>query len=368
MSSKKDKFSSKDKLYMELALDLARAREGLTGTNPSVGCVIVKNDKIVSIGQTSYNGRPHAESNAIRNTVDNLKGSTMYVTLEPCSHHGVTPPCTSTIIKSKINKVFYSVVDVDKRVKGKTFKILKSKNIDVYKGLLKNKVNEFYTSYFFNRRKKLPFVNGKIAVAKNNLIYSKNKKKITNYQSDKFTHLLRYKNDSILISYKTLNKDNPKLTCRLEKLEKFSPKRIILDNKLETNTKSYIFKTANKHNTIIFYNEADKSKILKFKKKKILLIKSRINNQKKFDISVILKKLYNLGCRNILVEGGNDLTKDFLKRKTFNNFYLFKSSKILSKFYEYKEFNGFDILNNNYRNKTKIKSNFGKDTITLYKN
>jgi len=367
MSSKKDKFSFKDKLYMELALDLARAREGLTGTNPSVGCVIVKNDKIISIGQTSYNGRPHAESNAIRNTVDNLKGSSMYVTLEPCSHYGITPPCTSSIIRSKISKVFYSVVDIDNRVKGKTFKILNSKKIDVHKGLLKNKVSEFYTSYFYNRRKKLPFVNGKIAIAKNNLIYSKNKKKITNYQSDKFTHLLRYKNDSILISYKTLNKDNPKLTCRLERLKKFSPKRIILDNKLETNTKSYIFNTSKKNNTIIFYNKADKFKILKFKKRKILLIKSKIDKQKKFDMSVILKKLYNLGCRNILVEGGNDLTKDLLKKKIYNKFYLFKSSKILSKFDEYKEFNGFNTLNKNYKKKYNIKSNFGKDTITLYK-
>ena len=168
MSTKKDKFSIKDKLYMDLALDLARAREGLTGTNPSVGCVIVKNDKIISIGQTSYNGRPHAETNAIRNTSDNLINSTMYVTLEPCSHHGVTPPCTSAIIKSKISKVIYSVIDIDERVKGKTFKILNSKKINVYTGLLKNKVTEFYMSYFYNRKKELPFVSGKIAVAKDN--------------------------------------------------------------------------------------------------------------------------------------------------------------------------------------------------------
>ena len=352
---------------MDLALDLARSREGLTGINPSVGCVIVKNDKIISIGQTSFNGRPHAESNAIRNTSEHLNGSTMYITLEPCSHHGVTPPCTSAIIKSKISKVIYSVIDIDKRVKGKTFKILNTQKINVRTGLLKNKVNEFYTSYFFNRKIKLPFVNGKIAVAKNNLIYSKNKNRITNLQSDKSTHLLRYRNDSILISYKTLNKDNPRLSCRLKNLEKFSPIRIILDNKLETNTKSYVFKTANKENTIIFYNEADKSRILKFKKK-IKLIKSKINKQKEFDISIILKKLYHLGCRNLLVEGGNDLTKEFLKKKIFNRFYLFKSPKTLSKFNEYKEFNGFDILKKNYKSKTKIKSNFGKDTITLYKN
>ena len=92
MSSKKDRFSSKDKNYMKLAINLARSRKGLTGDNPSVGCLIVKNDKIISIGQTSFNGRPHAETNAIKNCFEDLKGSKMYVTLEPCCHHGVTPP------------------------------------------------------------------------------------------------------------------------------------------------------------------------------------------------------------------------------------------------------------------------------------
>jgi len=151
-------------------------------------------------------------------------------------------------------------------------------------------------------------------------------------------------------------------------MEKFSPTRIVLDNKLKTNTKSYLFKTANKNNTIIFYNEAIKSKIVDFKKKKIEVIKSKINNNKKFDLSLILKKLYNLGCRNILVEGGNELTKNFLRKKKFNQFYLFKSPKKLSKLTDYKEFNGFNILKQNYKTRLKIKSNFGKDTVALYKN
>ena len=353
---------------MELALDLAKAREGLTGSNPSVGCVIVKDNKIISIGQTSFNGRPHAELNAIRNTSSDLKDSTMYVSLEPCCHHGVTPPCTSAIIKSKISKVIFSITDIDKRVKDKTLKILSLKKIDVRKGLLKNKINQFYIPYFFNRKKKLPFVTGKIAVTKNNLIYSKNNRKITNLRSDKFSHFLRYKNDSIMISYKTLNKDNPKLNCRLQNMKKFSPKRIILDNKLETSKKSYIFKTANKNNTIIFYNEADKIRISIFKKQKIKIIKTKINSHKKFEISVILKKLYSLGCRNILVEGGNELTKKFLSKKLFNQFYLFKSPKKLSKLTEYKEFNGFNILKKNYKNMLKINANFGNNIIKLYKN
>ena len=218
---------------MSLALTLASARHGLTGENPSVGCVIVKNDEIISIGQTGYNGRPHAEYNAIKNSNETLEGSTMYVTLEPCNHYGQTPPCTKEIIKNKISKIIYSVEDVDKKVKGKSFKILKSKNVIVKKGLLYDEVIDFYKPYFFNRKNKMPYVTGKIAVSKNNLIYSKGTKRITDIHSDKLTHFLRYKNDSLMISYKTLNQDNPKLDCRLKGLNKFSPKRIILDNKLE---------------------------------------------------------------------------------------------------------------------------------------
>ena len=261
---------------MSLALSLASARHGLTGENPSVGCVIVKNDEIISIGQTGYNGRPHAEYNAIKNSNENLEGSTMYVTLEPCNHYGQTPPCTKEIIKNKIYKIIYSVEDVDKKVKGKSFKILNSKNIIVKKGLLNEDIIDFYKPYFFNKKNYMPFVTGKIAISKNNLIYSKGTKKITDTHSDKLTHFLRYKNDSLLISYKTLNEDNPRLDCRLEGLNKFSPKRIILDKNLDMNTSSYIFKTANKNNTVIFYKKANRIKISIFKKKGIQLIRSQV--------------------------------------------------------------------------------------------
>ena len=249
---------------MNLALNLAKDRIGLTGDNPSVGCVIVKNNNLISTGQTSLNGRPHAEFNALRNVNKNLKGSTMYITLEPCSHYGKTPPCTKYIIKNKIKKVIYSIEDIDKRSSKKAYEILKNRNINVKKGLLKKKINELYEGYLINRKRNMPYVTGKIAISKNNLIYSKKQKKITNIYSDKFTHLLRYKNDSILISYKTLNKDNPKLNCRINGLERFSPKRIILDKNLKTNTKSYIFKSANKKNTIFFIIMLQKKKLIFF--------------------------------------------------------------------------------------------------------
>ena len=367
MSTKKDKFTTKDIKYMSLALNLARARHGLTGENPSVGCVIVKNDQIITIGQTGYGGRPHAEYNAIKNSIENLDGSKMYVSLEPCNHYGKTPPCTKEIIKNKISEVIYSIEDIDKKVKGKSLKLLKAKKIIVKKGLLKKEVSNFYDPYFFNRKNKIPYVTGKIAISKNNLIYSKNTKRITDIYSDKLTHFLRYKNDSLLISYKTLNLDNPKLNCRLKNLNKFSPKRVILDNYLKTKTNSYIFKTANKYNTIIFYNNANNGKISIFKKKGIKLIKSNLTKNGYFDFKLILKKLYNSGCRNLLVEGGNDLSKNILKNRLFNQFYIFKSQRNLSKLVTYKDFNCFKYLSQNYKSRSKINTKLGKDLITLYK-
>jgi len=367
MSTRKDKFSKKDIQYMGLALNLARSRHGSTGKNPSVGCVIVKNEEIISIGQTGYAGSPHAEYNAIKDSITSLEGSKMYVSLEPCSHFGRTPPCTNEIIKNKISEVIYSIEDIDKKVKGKSFKILKSKNINVKKGLLKEEISNFYKPYFFNRKNKIPYVTGKIAISKNNLIYSKGTKKITDIHSDKLTHFLRYENDSLMISYKTLNQDNPKLDCRLKGFNQFSPKRIILDNNLETNINSHIFRTANKNNTIIFYNNVNKKKITLFKKKGIQLIKSNLIKKRYFDLKLVLKKLYKIGIRNILVEGGDDLSSSFLKNKLFNEFYLFKSPKSLSKLVAYKDFNCFKYLSKNYKNKKKINTLLGKDSITLYK-
>ncbi len=367
MSSKRDKFSSKDKNYMRLALNLARARKGLTGDNPSVGCVIVKNDKIISVGQTGYNGRPHAETNAINNSFQSLFGSKMYVTLEPCNHYGKTPPCTKNIINSGIKKIYYSINDIDNRVKGKSFKILSKQNIKVRQGLLKNEVIDHYDSYIYNRKKKLPYVTGKIAISKNKLIYSKGTKRITDKVSDKLSHYLRFKNDAVLISSKTVNIDNPRLNCRLKGYENFSPKRIILDKNLEVKLSNYIIKSAKKDNTIIFYHSRNSFKIKYLKKRGINLIKFDLNSHNQFNLKTILKKLYILGVRNLLVEGGNKVTKNFLKNRLINQFYLFKSPKNLSKKKKHLIFTSLNILNKIYNNKSKVSSKLAKDKITIYK-
>ena len=352
---------------MKLAINLARAKKGLTGENPSVGCVITKRNKIISIGQTGFNGRPHAETNAIDNALQNLSGAKMYVTLEPCNHYGKTPPCTKKIINSGIDEVYYSMKDIDNKVKGKTFKILSKKKIKVKIGLLKKQARDLYDSYIINRKKKLPFVTAKIAISKNNLIYSETVKKITSITTDKLSHYLRFKNDGLMISSSTLNIDNPKLNCRLIGYEKFSPKRIILDKNLDIDMNTYIFKTAKNNNTIIFHHSSNNSKIRILKKKGIILIKSKLNIKKKFYIKIILKKLFSLGIRNLLVEGGDKITKNMLKNKLIDQFYMFKSSKILPKSKKHVIFSSKNILNRNYKIKSIISSKLAKDKITIYK-
>jgi len=257
--------------------------------------------------------------------------------------------------------------DIDKKVGGKSFKILLNKKIKVKKGLLKNEVKNLYDSYIINRSKKLPYVTAKIAISNNRLIYSVGTKRITDKSSDKLTHYLRYKNDSIMISSKTLNIDNPKLNCRLKGFEKFSPKRIILDKDLVTKLNSYIFKSVKKNNTIIFHNSSNNRKIQIFEKKGIILIKYKVDNKKLFDLKIILKKLYTLGTRNLLIEGGDMITKNLIKNQLLNKFYLFKSPKRLSTNKKHQFFTSFDILNKRYKKKFKISSKLVKDNITIYK-
>ena len=366
MSLRRNKFTQEDKLFMQLALSLASERLGLTGENPSVGCVIVKNSEIISIGQTGLNGRPHAEYNAIKFCKKNLNGSKMYVSLEPCSHYGKTPPCTNIIINSKIKEVIFPIEDIDIRTRFKSIKVFNKNKIKVKYGLLKKDAKKIYKSYIYNKKKKLPYVTGKLAVSSDNFINSKKIKKITNKHSNNITHLLRYRNDSILISNKTLNNDNPKLNCRIIGLSRFSPKRVILDKNLSIKKTSFIFQTSRKNNTIIFYENGSKKKIKQLINKGIKLIKMETNKNNFFDLKIILKRIYTLGCRNLLVEGGKCLTGSFLKNMLFNQFYLFKSSNKLNKTTKLNVSSELNQLSFKYRNKSKINTFTGNDVVYLY--
>ena len=365
MSSKKNNFTSKDRQYMRFAINLAKDRIGLTKTNPSVGCVIVKNDQMISLGQTSLNGRPHAEYNSIKNCKEDLKDAIIYISLEPCSHYGKTPPCTNAIIKSNIKKVYFAVNDIDQRSSKKSEKILRSKKKIVKKSLLRNEAKNIYKSYFYTKKNKLPYVLGKIACSKDNYIFAKGKI-ITNEHSRQVTHLLRYKNQGILISSKTLNSDNSKLTCRISGLEKYSPTRFILDKNLETKKNSFIVKSAKKIKTYIFFNKAKENKKKYFIKSGITLINLKLNENNQFNLKSVLRKINDIGIGSLLVEGGKKLTISFLKAKLFNKFYLFKSCVKLGKKGKYNISVILKKLPTTFNFQKKIDTYLEKDQLIYY--
>mgnify|MGYP001162261790 CR=1 FL=1 len=365
MSLKKNNFNTIDKKFMKFAINLAMNQKGLTGLNPSVGCVIVKNNKIISFGQTDINGRPHAEINALNKNKKNNKGSNLYLTLEPCTHYGKTPPCTNSIIKSKVKNVYYSVQDLDIRTKNKAKKILKLNNIKVKSGLLKETVKKFYKNYYYVKKKNLPYVIGKLACSSNYYIL-KNSTHITNEHSRNVSHLLRYQNQAILTSYKTINNDNPKLTCRLNGLEKYSPIRIIIDKALKINIKSFIVNNSKKISTFIFYNSFNLKKINYLKKKKIKLVKIKIDSKGNFNLKSIFKKIYELGFNSVLVECGNELTHNILSEKLFNEFYLFKSNKKLKNKLKISVLSINHKLKKTFKNKKIVNTYLDKDKLMHY--
>ena len=168
--------NNSDNKFMRLAFKKASEHLGSTKENPSVGCIIVKNGSIVSSGVTSINGRPHAEINALKSNKNSF-ASTLYTTLEPCVHYGKTSPCINQILKKKISRICYPILDCDKRTHNKAESILKKNKIKVKIGILKKKAKVFYKSYFLSQKNNTPpFLDAKIAISKD--YFSVNKKKV----------------------------------------------------------------------------------------------------------------------------------------------------------------------------------------------
>ena len=317
------------KYYMGLALFYANKALGNTKKNPAVGCVVIKNGTMISAGHTSVNGRPHAEFNALNKKKISYKDSELYVTLEPCSHYGLTPPCINSIIKKKIKKVYFSIKDFDQRSFNKSSKLLKKNGIAVKSGILNRKVNSFYRSYKKNKEEDFPFLTFKLAISKDFYSINKKKKWITNYFSRGRVHLLRSYHDAILTSSSTINIDNPKLNCRIEGLNKKSPVRIVLDKNLKTNISSVIYNDQKKQKTIVFYNTIDKKKIYKFKNKGVKVYKILIDKKGNLNLREVLKKIKKLGFCRVFLECGVNLGISFIKEGLIDDFKLFVSNKKL---------------------------------------
>ena len=323
--------NQKNNFFMNLALKQAMINLGNTGNNPSVGCIITKNNSVISAGHTSQKGRPHAESNAIDSCKKNINNSNLFVTLEPCSNYGKTPPCVKKIVKNNIKKVYFSINDPDIKSFKKSLKEFKKSNVKVSTGICSKKIKEFYKSYILSRENTLPYVTCKLAISKDFFTINKKRKWITNKYSRGRVHLMRSKHDAIITSSRTIKTDNPSLNCRINGLEKTSPYRIILDNFLKISMHSKVLRDKSKNKTIIFYNKDNINKIKMLKKMGIKLYKVSINSKNDIDLKKALKKLSSLGFSRIFLESGLKLTTNFLNENLVNDLKIFISNNKLKK-------------------------------------
>ena len=202
--------------FINLAHDIASKNLGKTFPNPSVGCIISKNNKIISRGVTSSTGRPHAEEIALKKAGKKSKGATMYVTLEPCFHSSQNGSCTDQILRSGIKEVYVSCIDQDPRTKNKSISKLKRNKIKVIVGIQKDKTLSTNNFFFKSILKKKPFTKVKMAISSDDKIAWSNYKSkwISNSKSRKYVHDLRSKSQAILTTSKTILKDNPRFTVR----------------------------------------------------------------------------------------------------------------------------------------------------------
>jgi len=346
--------------YLNLAFNIAKTGLGKTKTNPSVGCVIVKNGSVISSAVTSLNGRPHAEFNAL-NKKTNFKKSDLYVTMEPCTHHGVTPPCTNIIKKKGIKRVFYAFDDHDTRTLKKAKKLLQKKGIITKKINLKNHKN-FYKSYNYLHSKGIPFIDAKIALSEDFLSIKKSSRWITNSLSRKRAHLLRSEYDCIISTSKTINEDNAQLNCRINGLNSNKPDLFIIDINLKIKKKLKIFNVKSSRKIFLITSKLDHKKIkyLKDRGIKIIYIKNLVS---KNDFIILLKKIKKLSYNRILIESGLNFLKSCMTHKILQNLYLFHSNKSLKK-------DGFNNTSVNFLKKLKYyynKINVNLNEDNLYK-
>jgi diaminohydroxyphosphoribosylaminopyrimidine deaminase/5-amino-6-(5-phosphoribosylamino)uracil reductase len=352
-------FDTIDKRYMALAINLAKKNIGLTLSNPCVGCVIVKDNTIIATGITSETGIPHGEIVAISKAKENSKDATLYVTLEPCSHFGKTPPCVNSIIQSGISRVVIATIDPDLRVNGLGIKKLQEAGIEVVIGVLKKEAQDLNCGFFYAKTLGRPFITLKLATSFDGKIADKssNDKWISNEKSRLYAHYLRAKNDAILVGANTVRTDNPTLTCRIEGLEKYSLKRIILSSKLDINLNSKIIQTAQAIPTFIATNN--------FETKKFTDLGIEIINFK--NLNNFVKKLPKLGINNLLVEGGSVVATEFLKAGLVDRLIWIKAPNIIGED-GIPALQGFDIskITGDFNFQITKTKTFDKDILTEF--
>lgn len=319
------------KFYMQKALELAKKGEGFVNPNPLVGAVIVKDNKIVGEGYHEVFGKAHAEVNALKMAGKEAKDAEVYVTLEPCSHYGKTPPCAEALVKAGVKKVVIAMKDPNPMVSGRGIKILENSGIEVVCGVLEQeakKLNEIFIKYITT---KLPFVIMKTAMTMDGKIatVTGESKWISGKTSREYVHKIRNRVMGIMVGIGTVLMDDPMLTTRLDSNKVKSPTAVILDSKLRIPLDAKILETLGQRDIIIATTKnAHRDKKIKLENLGVKFITLE-DEEGKVDIEKLIRKLGNMGIDSVLLEGGSNLNFSAVKSGVVDKVICFIAPKIV---------------------------------------
>ncbi|MES0096868.1 bifunctional diaminohydroxyphosphoribosylaminopyrimidine deaminase/5-amino-6-(5-phosphoribosylamino)uracil reductase RibD [Mesorhizobium sp. M0019] len=319
-----------DRRYIAAALRLSRKNAGRTSTNPSVGTLIVRDDgdgpMIVGSGVTAVGGRPHAETEALAEAGELARGATAYATLEPCAHHGRTPPCANALVSAGVARVVGAASDPDPRVSGKGYAILRAAGVEVVEKVLAAEAAEQMAGYLIRSLKKRPEVILKLALSSDNKIGVKGEGQvsITGDIARREVYLMRAEADGILIGIGTALEDDPALTVRLPGLESRSPARIVLDRQIRLpETSKLVAGVDHVPLYVAACAEADPHRRAALERAGVRFIGTETYEG---DIALpeLLEDLAALGMASVLVEGGARVAKAFLDEQLVDRIVLFQ--------------------------------------------
>ncbi|MBJ24238.1 MAG: riboflavin biosynthesis protein RibD [Euryarchaeota archaeon] len=324
-------WSESDIVFMERALEVAERGRGDVNPNPLVGCILVKDGEIISEGWHNHLGGLHAEQMAIANAEKNgrnTNGSTAYVTLEPCNHHGRTPPCTEALLWAGIKEVIISHIDPNPTVKGGGIKALKNAKINVKIGLLEDKSKLQMESFLNWCENKIPIVTLKMATDCDGYIDDKSKssERFSSETTLNLVHKLRSFSDAILVGVNTVIRDDPQLNVRRISREHIrNPLRIVLDRKLRIPIDSKLLNDGMPTLIVFSTDNKEKIKILEGKNGVELLKINESGTSEGISPSDLLLKLGERGIQELLIEGGTETAKRFVKSKLIDRILMFRS-------------------------------------------
>ncbi|MCY4304051.1 MAG: bifunctional diaminohydroxyphosphoribosylaminopyrimidine deaminase/5-amino-6-(5-phosphoribosylamino)uracil reductase RibD [Aestuariivita sp.] len=302
-----------DERWMRLALSLGRRCQGSTWPNPAVGCVIIKDDCVVGRGWTQPTGRPHAEVEALRRAGKAAKGATAYVSLEPCSHQGETPPCVNALLASGIKRVVAPINDCDSRVSGRGFDILRSAGVDITTGVCVSEAQKNHRGFFLRNQQGRPHITLKLASSLDGRIATAagESRWITGPQARRFVHRMRLKHDAVMIGAGTARADDPSLTVREMGAVK-QPVRIVVSQHLDIPLIGKLARSAHQVPVWLVHGKnADPDRLKAWKQLGARLFQC---NETKAQLEPIdiLKKLGEAGLTQVLCEGGSALSASLL--------------------------------------------------------